>query len=60
MHPHRRHPAATAGHRARRGPGNDLHRAAQILHMIEIQARQVREQQAKQASFPASEFVQHN
>jgi len=60
MHPHRWHPAATAGHRGRKGPGDDPHRAAQILHMIEIQARQVREQQAKQASFPASEFVQHN
>lgn len=60
MHPGGDHPAAPASQRGCPGPGRDLHRITQILDLIDIQACQVREQQAQQAGFPHGKLVQHN
>ena len=40
--------------------GYDLHAAVQVLHAIEGQPAQMREQQVQQTGFPAGELVQHN
>ena len=37
-----------------------FHAAAQVLHAIEVQPAQMREQQVQQAGFPAGQLVQHN
>jgi hypothetical protein len=60
MHPRRQRPASAAGHRPRAGAGLDLHAAAQVLHPVEVQPAQVREQQVQQTDFSAGELVQHN
>ena len=60
VRPRRQCPAATAGHRPRAGTGYDLHAAVQVLHPIQVQPAQMREQQVQQAGFPAGELVQHN
>ena len=60
VHPRRRCPAVTAGHRLGAGAGYGLHAAVQVLHVIEVQPAQMREQQGQQAGFPAGELVQHN
>ena len=60
VHPRRQCPAVTAGHRPGAGTGYDLHAAVQVLHAIEVQPAQMREQQVQQTGFPAGELVQHN
>jgi hypothetical protein len=58
VHPRRQRPAVTAGHRPRGGAGYDLHAAVQVLHVIEVQPAQMREQQVQRTGFPAGELVQ--
>jgi len=60
VHLRRDRPAAPAGQRRRPGPGRDPHHLAQVLDMLQVQARQVREQHHQQAGFPGGELVQHN
>ena len=60
VHPRRQYPAVTAGHRPGAGAGYDLHAAVQVLHAIEVQPAQMREQQGQQTGFPAGELVQHD
>jgi len=60
VHPRRQCPAVTAGHRPGAGAGYDLHAAVEVLHAVQVQPAQMREQQVQQAGFPAGELVQHN
>ena len=56
VHPY--HSVRSHGRPPARSAGYDLHAAAQVLHAIEVQPAQMREQQ--DSGFPAGELVQHN